>query len=207
MIGRATDNWDQYDTVANYITERLPNVLKAGNSVNKDEVSTLEEPQAEPFADYFSYEYRAGIVMDGNWNINPMHKSGFILVGLLSSKPCIQGAAFEVWNESGKIIVDSENNLREAFSSNTILARWIRLANPPKMSSPPDLFNHLSQQDNPNKISTYPVDGGKIQIRAALFPDERGHREVGQGWIFVCRYDRHRPIQKKPIKSKNKTWR
>ena len=52
MIGRATDNWDQNDTVADFITIRLPEVLKAGNSVNKDDVSVFEEPQAEPYTDY-----------------------------------------------------------------------------------------------------------------------------------------------------------
>lgn len=207
MIGRATDNWDQNDTVAGFITTRLPKVLESGNSVNKDEVSAFEEPQAEPFTDYFSYESGTGIVMDGNWNIKPMYKSGLIVVGLLSSKPHIQGAAFEIWDESRSMIVECDNNLREAFSSGVVSARWIRLATPPKMTSPPDLFNYLSQRDNSDKISDYAVDGGKIQIRAALFPDERGHREVGQGWIFVCRYENRQPVRKKTRSRNNKRWR
>ncbi len=207
MIGRATDKWCLHDMVADYMTTRLPKVIKAGNSVNKDEASKLEEPQAEPFTDYFSYVYGTGIVMDGNWNIKPMYNSGAILIGSCSLKPRIQGAALEIWDESNNIIVRSDGNLEKAFSTNKISARWIRLDSPPKTSSPLELFNQLSQLDRSNKILSHSVDEGKIQIRAALFPEERGHREVGQGWIFVCRYEKQQPVRKKTRSRNNKKWR
>src|SRR3712207_3876848 len=43
LIGLASENWRAADTLADFIRDRLPNVLKAGRSEDKAEASGLEE--------------------------------------------------------------------------------------------------------------------------------------------------------------------
>ena len=53
MIGRRTENWHIKDTLASFLLERLPKVLKAGKSTDCEEVEGVEQHQAEPISDYY----------------------------------------------------------------------------------------------------------------------------------------------------------
>ncbi len=216
LMGRSTANWcPGSDRLADFIIEQLPKVLLAGDSNDIDEVNSLEEHQAEPFSHYFSYEVGTGIIVDSNWSVDSRYDSGTMMIGLNSLGPLVQGAVFEIWNESKSIIVESDNRLRQAFSKGFLFARWVRLSEPPKTEKASDLFNFLSQCDRHKKVDSFLVDGWKIQVRAAVFPEETAWREAnkGWGWIFVCEYNKIRPLQnkhKKPIgntQRKKRKWR
>lgn len=174
--------------------------MLTGNSNDVSEVASKEEHQAEPFSDYYSYALGTGIIVDSNWSIDSRYNSGIMMIGLNSSNPYIRGAVFEIWNESKSKIVESENRLRYAFSKNILLARWIRLSEPPKIEKASDLFNFLSKCDNHKSVGNFPIEDGRIHIRAALFPEERAWRQndKGWGWVFVCEYSKSQFLQKKP---------
>ncbi|MCH8899950.1 MAG: hypothetical protein IH942_05585 [Acidobacteria bacterium] len=80
LIGRSTENWDQRHTLAMYLTEKLPIVIGAAE---EGAGSVLEEQQAEPESDYFSYEPEASLLIDSSWNIPAEVDAGTLEVGLL----------------------------------------------------------------------------------------------------------------------------
>jgi hypothetical protein len=199
LIGRATDNWrPESDRLADSIIEQLPKVISAGESEDVDEVDSVEEHQAEPFSDYYSYEIGAGIIVDSNWPVDPRYNCGTLMIGLNSLSPCIQGAVFEVWNDNRSVLAKSDDRIKLAFSKNYLSARWIRLPKPPRIDKASDLFNYLSQCDGHKKVESFPLDGGMIQIRAALFPDQIAWRgtKKGWGWLFVCKYNKTQSLRK-----------
>ena len=55
LIGRATANWRSGDTLAEFITNRLPRVLSAVRAPHATETGAIEEHQGEPATDYFHY--------------------------------------------------------------------------------------------------------------------------------------------------------
>ena len=82
LMGRSTDLWHTNVTLASLLTDKLPIVLKTGRSHDISEVTRLEEHQAEPFADYFTYPPGASVVVAGNFEIPLDITSGTLLLVL-----------------------------------------------------------------------------------------------------------------------------
>jgi len=188
LIGRSTENWYIKDTLASFLIERLPQVLFTGTNDNATEVEGLEEPQAEPFSDYYSYLLGTSVIVDGEWEIDTCYKSGTLRVGVASLCSKLKGAVLEVYDEDGNTLVKSDPRIVRAFSEYELYARWVMLSEPLKTSNQNDQFKHLEEKDPYSyKIKKHRIDGGILEIRAALFPEEiRNWRQLNYGWIFVC---------------------
>lgn len=55
LLGRDTYNWVPSDTLADFIKNRIPQVLKAGSADSRQAIEDIEERQAEPVSDYYPY--------------------------------------------------------------------------------------------------------------------------------------------------------
>ncbi len=190
LIGRSTYNWNTEDTLASFLTERLSQTIQAGSSNNLEEVAEIEEHQAEPFSDYYKYEVGTAVIVDSSWTIDDQYKFGTLLIGVaFSDVPLLRGAVFEVRDENGNTLAKSDTRLMQAFSEDApLLARWVRLSEAPRTQNPADIFECIRKKDPyPDNIESYFLKMGKLQVRAALFPDERRWRELKYGWIFVCK--------------------
>ena len=194
LIGRSTENWRISDTLASYLVKRLPKVVLSGSSNDKEEVEEIEEHQAEPFTDYYTYLPDTAVIVSGDCNIPPNYNSGMLLVGVAPlNTRVLQGAVLEVQDEKENVLIRSDNRLTRIYSEKQLFARWVRLQSPPKILNHAYLFNHLQKKDPcPDKIKGNSVDGGKLKIRAAVFPDETHKwRQSDYGWIFVCSFKRY----------------
>jgi len=203
LIGRATEFWHTYDTLASFLTERLAPMVEAGLSNDPNEVTEMEEHQAEPFSNYFTYHPGTAVIMDSGWDINTSCQSGTVRIGVTSlGTKDLKGIAFEVCDENGNTVAEFDNRLKRIFAGGVFTARWCRLSEGPQTLNPSIVFDHLYQQDPyPNRIESYPVDGGRLQIRAALFPEEVNNwRQLDWGWIFVCRFEQQETWQESRIK-------
>jgi len=189
LIGRSTANWQVEDTLAAFLTERLPQVILTGGSDNATEAESIEEHQAEPFSDYYDCYPGTAVIVDGSWRIDPFCESGTILIGTVSpEKQFIRGAVLKVCDEDGKSLAEANKEIRCAFPGDVLLGRWVRLPAPLKTPNHRERFMCLQEIDpHPEKIERYRVDGGQLQIRAALFPEEIRRWRVREcGWMFVC---------------------
>ncbi|MCC6680488.1 MAG: hypothetical protein IT445_06255 [Phycisphaeraceae bacterium] len=214
LLGRSTELWNTSDCLAKFITERLPLTIKAGLSDTVDEVTTLEQHQAEPYADYYSYQFGTAIIVSSDWKIDDHITSGTLILGLNKSlSNPLHAAVLEIHDEEANTIAQANDRLANTYAKGRVAVRWVRLAQPPEQNSPEFIFNHCRSLDQfPSKTESYPTNEGRLQICAALFPEEiRNWRQLEDGWLFSCRIEhpdsweiwkkdqrtRHRPKRRK----------
>ena len=196
MIGRATDNWDQDDTVAGYIIKRLPEVIKTAESNDREELATKEEQQAEPLSDYYSPRclLKTSIIADGTWVIEDCYKSGMLIIGTrVIDVPKLGWAVVEIQDENGNVLACSNDYIRKMYSGGDLSARWTTLDVTQVFDENESFFNYLNDKDPfPQKIKGFRINsseispGGILKIRAAIFPEEtHAWRKSDQGWLFA----------------------
>lgn len=192
LLGRSTELWHTNDTLASLLQAQLPTVIKAGLSHDKEMVAGLEEPQAEPYADYFAHLPGTCVIIAGNCEIGGAHRSGTFILGLEEqSSSTLRAALLEVQDERTKVLWTAVRPVHDAYRAATITGRWVRIAMPPVSSNPTQVFRLCRDADpRPNKIVGYPAGDARMQVRAALFPQEiRGWRQSDYGWLFACRLE------------------
>src|ERR1700722_8151652 len=69
LLGRATTNWEVTDTLAEFISQRLPRVLEAAAESDKVTLRGVEEQQAEPISAYYPYAPDSLVLVDSSWQV------------------------------------------------------------------------------------------------------------------------------------------
>ncbi|MBE3046909.1 hypothetical protein IMZ48_31145 [Candidatus Bathyarchaeota archaeon] len=189
LLGRSTDQWKTTDTLASLLSDRLATAIKAGRSNDRAEVVDIEQQQAEPFTDYFTYLPGTSVVMSGGLDITNVYTSGTLELGLeTAGTPHLRAAVLRVRDEQGNELAQAERCIQEAYCAKMVLVRWVRLDNPPLTDKWSNIFDVLQKADpHPDKIGTIPVNNARMQVRAAVFPQETRWRQSGQGWLFACK--------------------
>ena len=191
LIGRRTENWAYDDTLAIYLVEKLPELVRA---VAEGPGSLREEPQAEPESDYFSYEPGAAVVIDGSWRIPGEVSAGTIEIALLSPFPWdgspLRGVALQVSGSDGTVLLQTDARLGNVLSgAPTILGRWVRLGLLPDAYADPATFReHLRRTMNvgSERGLLNPNSGRAIEVVAGVFPEEHAWpTQRGDGWVFL----------------------
>lgn len=187
LIGRRTGNWEVTDTLATFVQERVPIVLRAGRSQEAAAVSQDEEHQGEPFSDYYSYEDDAIVLVDSAWTLDPRVEGGELTVGVEVGGQVLRGAVLAVRDTAGQTMAQADSSLRELYPAQ-IVARWVRCGRPIAHDDP-ETF--LATLDLPGERRSQPLwqpfNDGRIAIVGVVFPEEVGWRENKNGWIFVAR--------------------
>lgn len=187
LFGRDTANWDPQDTLAHVILTRLPIVLQAGQSGDPTEVAGLEEQQAEPFSDYYQYQQDAIVLVDGSWVIDPTVRRGELVVGVEPSGALLRGAVLAVTDEQGNLLASAQPALANKYSQQ-LRGRWLRLSAPVQEVEPEQILKALSGQDGRLVAPQWHYIGqDRLDITAAIFPEEVRWRQAGDGWLFVIR--------------------
>ena len=209
LLPRATAYWrPASDRLAAFLTDRLPVVLATGVAPDAP-TDAVEEPQAEPFSDYYVYEPNTLVVVDGAWRIPPEAVSGALVVGLPALPPgtrwsgLLRGAVLEVRDDrSGSVVAMMAPEVAARFPTR-VDGRWVRLDEPIRPAVPGDVrrtaaaaFRVMEEADpHAGRLRAHeagPGRGGSIRVRAALFPEEHRWRGTpgggaGEGWLVaVC---------------------
>ena len=189
LIGRASGNWSVDDTLAGFIRDRLPDVLKAARSEDSSEAAGLEERQAEPFSDYYPYEPGAILLIDSIWNVSTAIDEGKLAIGIHGPlQPLVRGAVLEVRDMKGNTLAKADEAFRELYV-NTIPGIWVRSKTALIGQRAKDIFDAVRNQSSSAKKAAWcPVKEGRIQVIGVLFPEETGWRQVGEGWVFVVHF-------------------
>lgn len=184
LIGRATENWSVCDTLANFITERLPDVIRAGKADINEDLSGTEIPQGEPFTDYYEY-VQGAIVVDSAWNIGAAKRTGKLLIGLRLIGQRIIGAVHEIRGQEGELLAAANVAIRRLFPV-PIEAHWVRLGSPVPYGRGPDFASHIFQH-YPNLREGRWTDAGnhRFKVIGVIFPEEVEYRNERDGWTFL----------------------
>lgn len=188
LIGRASENWEVNDTLADFITERLPLVIDTARSEDADEVAAREEHQGEPFSDYYTYDADSICIIDSSWKLDPGIKSGELVIGLeMNPGLLLRGAVIEVRDSHGATLARIEPTVAELYPKR-ITGRWVRHAECIRENDPSAFLDTLaSEHPHLAKLRGQVVSGGLLDVVAVIFPEELRWREEGDGWLFVAR--------------------
>jgi hypothetical protein len=195
LIGRRTDNWNVSDTLAAFITERVPLVLETAADPDADTAAEAEEHQGEPFSDYFTYQHGAVVLVDGSWDLSGS-KGGDLTLAVPSVTPdptLLRGIVRQVRDASGNVLGSADDRLAERFDRN-IRGRWRRLKEPPQADSPDAVIAVLAELDPKFEIPQWQrLYDNKFDVVAGVFSEEVQWRSYADTWLFVVRVVPTRP--------------
>ncbi|MFQ5787901.1 MAG: ThiF family adenylyltransferase, partial [Thermodesulfobacteriota bacterium] len=185
FIGRSTENWEIDDKLAKYITDRLPNVIRAGTSATP--LPKIEETQAEPISVFYPYLRDHIVFLDSSKTINPNVKKGTMLIGTMRNH---LHAILEVRDDADDLLVKTDERLARFFKTEFKI-RWVRLPSAIREMSPSSfrkelikLHPHLSEpeySDTDVIFRNRPGEIRQMEITGVLFPEESSN---GKGeWV------------------------
>lgn len=209
LLGRSTSNWRTGDTLAWLLTAQLPKTLTAGGATatSAEEIAALanvEEPQAEPWTDYYTCFAPGSVVLvDSAWKLPSTTTQGTLELRLsrwdLANADAetgigfLQGAVFTIADQDGLPLGKLSGQNPDRFPER-VVGRWTRLEAPLRADSP-EAFLAAVKKVAPHLLdggwqpapAPGPVAGWQLQILGLTFPEERVHRGAGDGWIFLLR--------------------
>lgn len=190
FIGRATANWHIRYSLAGFIQERLEGVLEAGRSDDPDAVVGIEERQAEPFGDYYSYQRDALVLVDSGWSLPPEIPGGRLVIGVAErATRLVRGVVLEVHDADGTVLAKADPALARQYPRR-LRARWLRCPGPVREGDPrrflDSVVDRAPQLGWPEWRS---VDDGRVDIVGVVYPEEVAWREAGDGWVFLVRHE------------------
>jgi len=205
LIGRSTLNWDTDDTLADFITNQLPNVIRAG--LSPVPLEEIEELQAEPFTDYYPYVPDLMLLFDSAWSIDPTIKGGALELGATSGHLL---AILEVRDTDGGLLVKADDRLARLFRKR-VTVRWVRSKEAIREGEPRNFQLELTKLRPDLASPVYrsaqvifpmaPKENVKMDITGILFPEEVADSTKGwvkkDGWVFLLHAKKGRRVEKR----------
>lgn len=184
FVARIDEEWDaSTDTVASYLRDRLPEVLKA-NEGNQD---VKEAREGAPVTGFMEGSFQFGsLLITSNWDLPEDQVRGRLLVGLeAGTNPyhLLRGAIHEVRNTDGLLLGDAAPAIKAMYSGG-LPGRWIRLPGPPKSSMAEAILAEAAALWNDLVEPKY---SGGIDILGVVFKDAATADELQDIWIFIVR--------------------
>jgi molybdopterin/thiamine biosynthesis adenylyltransferase len=195
LLGRATDQWNTDDTAASVITRQLPSLLATARATGARESASMQQPQAEPFSDYYPYAPMCCLV-DSSWPIPERTMSGTLVLGVTGvfvspTGPLPSAAVLEVRDQAGQLLAEASSAIREAYGRRLIQGRWSRSSEAVRSNDAKTVFLRGRELDVNGTLSWAALGGFSVQVQGILFPEEIRHRRSGDGWVFVVRVRTH----------------
>jgi hypothetical protein len=179
LIGRGTDQWEVTDTLAQFLTERLPLVFEAATAEDEERVAELEEHQGEPFTAYYPYADGSLILIDSDWAIPATVKQGELVVGwavLPRGDGPLRGVVLQVLDDHGGKLHAADPRIGGLVGTQS-RCPWVRLEAPPQTADPKAI----------RRLAADHLDRGlNSPVIALIFPEEVGWRDHRDGWLFVA---------------------
>lgn len=194
LLGRRTEYWNTNDTAAALLSEQLPKLIKAEQTESVELSRGLELQQAEPVSEYFPY-VEGIILVSSEWKFEDARKYGQLFVRIDNSfrspSTPLRGLVEKVNDSTGKPLFSAGISSQATFEGPLLRGRWDRLSDPIIEREPQQFLDALldtrpTARNNPPNVLD---NGGKLWLWAIVFPEEIGHRKMGEGWMFVCMYD------------------
>jgi molybdopterin/thiamine biosynthesis adenylyltransferase len=182
FIARIETEWRVDDTVAKYLHEKLPEILKANQSEGPFEG---ERQEGAPVTPYFNYQPDS-VVLIGDWELGPELTHGRMRLFTDRSETAhvlLRGAVKQITDQNGNMVGELDARICGPFKRATT-ARWIRLQTRPKSNNPVELMKEAELVWP--ALGTPHYDDGK-DILGIAFPDEVRYREWRTNWVFLIR--------------------
>ncbi len=186
LLGRASANWSERDTLGDVLQAQLPALLRF-ISEDHEKLRDIEERQGEPFSDFYPYLPDSAVLVDTNWQI-ALGPSGRLKLRYSEAVP-FRGAIAEVQDASGKAIVTADAALIQTFP-NIARGRWVRWNAPIVESNIRRILAMVSARYKevvqPSGLSRQrAASRGQPEVLGVVFPEEVALGERHDAWLFI----------------------
>lgn len=191
LLGRPTDRWSLKFSLRQFLDHQVPKVLEAGTNRETDEVLELEDAQAEPVTDYYSYEAESVLVIDGSWRIPEGHDEGRLVLGF-EGEPNRPFRAFvlDVLDRDGGTLGLAAVPEIRARCTRTREGAWLRVDEAPPEDDAGAAWDWFRKGNDPRRQApTQRLGDQQFELTVGIIPEEHSHRDgsTGDGWLAVIR--------------------
>lgn len=184
FVANIDSEWDALrDSVAKYLVEQLPEVLRA----NEGEPAVIEAHEGAPVTGYMENSFQNGsLVLTSEWKLALDKNRGQLLIGVetSSTNERFRGAVLEVHDVDGSLLGEADVAIKKRYTSK-LKARWVRLSCRPKTNTPIDI---LAEAVSVSPQLEQPDFNGGPDIIGIVFQDEARYKELHDIWVFVVRF-------------------
>ncbi len=183
FVARIESEWRTDDTLAKYLVEKLPEVLKANKSEGPFDG---EGHEGAPVTLYLPFEPQS-VVLIGDWKLPAQATRGTLLLGIEKDREGqvpFRAAVREIRDERGHLLGELDARVWQPFRKE-LPARWVRLPLRPKSSDLNAILEDVVQRWPATRSPNF--HGGALDVTGIVFPDEVGYREWQDTWIFLLR--------------------
>jgi molybdopterin/thiamine biosynthesis adenylyltransferase len=182
FIARIESEWRIDDTVAKYLLEQLPDILKANESGGPFDGEIHE---GAPVTPYFAFQHE-DVVLIGDWAVAQDAHQGTLLLGAeRGSDPrvSLRAAVLQIKDAQGNVFGELDPRVASQFDSH-LAGRWVRLPVRPKLADPTSILA--------DAIAAWPaLATPRFQrgpdVIGLIFPDEVRYRDWQDTCIFLVR--------------------
>jgi molybdopterin/thiamine biosynthesis adenylyltransferase len=182
FIARIETEWRADDTVARYLLEKLPDILKANESSGPFDG---ESHEGAPVTPYFPFQ-RESVVLISDWVLpsEAIHGDLQLVVQRTDNTHAIfRGAVKRLSDQRGLVVGEVDARICRVFPR-SMPGRWVRLITRPKSNLAVELLNEALQAWPALATPRFYDDRDIVGI---VFPDEVRYREWQDTWIFLVR--------------------
>jgi molybdopterin/thiamine biosynthesis adenylyltransferase len=184
LLGRWTGNWSPGDdTLAGILETQLPELIRANAVPDPIEAGIREEPQGEPFSDYYPKTAQSVCLVDGAWDLGAVTQ-GQATVKFSEVADGIRVLVLQLRDPDGRTLVSLADEIQAAEPGTIGAGRWVRLEQPIPVSDA-DEFNRALVRAVKRLGVRQAV--GKHEFILVGFPEETQYRTWRQGWILLLR--------------------
>jgi molybdopterin/thiamine biosynthesis adenylyltransferase len=182
FVARIDSEWSTDDTVAKYLGERLPIILRANEIEGPFE---SEAHEGAPVTPYFPF-LRENVVLIGDWSVTPESHRGTLLIGMergTDANVILRGAVRQIKDADGTVLGELESRLSQSFAQH-FPGRWVRLPTKPQSADPILILAEVERAWPALRTPNFQRGPDVIGI---VFPDEVRYKEMQDTWIFLMR--------------------
>jgi molybdopterin/thiamine biosynthesis adenylyltransferase len=182
FIARIETEWRADDTVAKYLLEKLPDILKANESSGPFEG---ERHEGAPVTPYLPFE-RESVVLISDWVLPTEAIRGdlqLVVERTDHTHATLRGAVKRLSDQRGNVLGEVDARICRSFPRPTP-GRWVRLPTIPKSNNPLELLTEAQQAWSALATPRFSDDRDIVGI---VFRDEVRYREWQDTWIFLVR--------------------
>jgi molybdopterin/thiamine biosynthesis adenylyltransferase len=182
FVARIQTEWDTTDTVAKYLTDQLPQVLRANEAGAAD---VLEAVEGAPVVGFMQFEPGSLVITQG-WSLPADVDRGRIVLGIetgTNANELFRGAVLEVQDLRGAVLSKSAIQIGDRYSQR-LMGRWLRIASRPRASKPLEVLEELCAKWPELRR---PAFAGGPDVTGIVFQDEARFKELHDIWLFLVR--------------------
>ncbi len=200
VFPRASEHWNRTMLAGDVVNERVPELIEAVRR-GGEYLRQIEDPQSEPYTDYYTYWPLGGIIVPaeimgaakdvagGEFTIRMSRSAAWLEAigrGVNGNVPPVRNGTVTSLKHDGQLLARVPEALESSLTGPVLAGSWVRLAEPPDSSSANGFMGQVLRQ-HPRLKTSRVRSGSNIvsDVLAVVFEEEVAQGVMDDAWVFV----------------------